>query len=108
VTHDISVAIAAMAMDAQRYIYILSQPQHIKQSTVFPRIDAAAFIYFVGQFGAATIRGRCLFEGGVYSFWQYDPRRVPRLRPQHPAEVLSTKQVKPFEKVWLLQKPVEK
>ena len=35
--------------------------------TVFPRIDAAAFIYFVGQFGAATIRGRCLFEGGVYS-----------------------------------------
>jgi len=36
--------------------------------TVLPRIDAAAFIYFVGQFGAATIRGRRLFEGGVYSF----------------------------------------
>ena len=58
--------------------------------TVFPRIDAAAFIYFVGQFGAATIRGRRLFEGGVYSFRQYDLRRVLRLRPQHPAEVLST------------------
>ena len=27
-------------------------------TTVFPRIDAAAFINFVGQFGAATIRGR--------------------------------------------------
>ena len=40
--------------------------------TVFPRIDAAAFIYFVGQFGAATIRGRRLFEGGVYYFRQYD------------------------------------
>ena len=39
--------------------------------TVFPRIDAAAFIYFVGQFGAATIRGRRLFEGGVYYFQQY-------------------------------------
>ena len=44
--------------------------------TVFPRIDAAAFIYFVGQFGAATIRGQRLFEGGVYSFRQYDPRLV--------------------------------
>ena len=60
------------------------------RDTVFPRINAAAFIYFVGQFGAATIRGRRLLEGGVYSFRQYDPRRVPRLRPQHPAEVLST------------------
>ena len=40
--------------------------------TVFPRIDAAAFIYFVVQFGAATIRGRRLFEGGVYYFGQYD------------------------------------
>ena len=40
--------------------------------TVFPRIDAAAFIYFVVQFGAATIRGRLLFEGGVYYFGQYD------------------------------------
>jgi len=39
-------------------------------TTVFPRIDAAAFIYFVGQFGAATIRGRRLFKGGIYSFWQ--------------------------------------
>ena len=58
--------------------------------TVFPRIDTAAFIYFVGQLGAATIRGRRLFEGGVYSFRQYDPRRAPRLRPQHPAEVLPT------------------
>ena len=64
---------------------------HTKDThTVFPRIDAAAYIYFVGQFGAATIRGRRLFEGGVYSFRQYDPRRVPRLRPQHLAEVLST------------------
>jgi len=43
--------------------------------TIFPRIDAAAFIYFVGQFGAATIRGQRLFEGGIYSFRQYDPRR---------------------------------
>ena len=33
----------------------------IKKYTVFPRIDAAAFICFVGQFGAATIRGRRLF-----------------------------------------------
>ena len=41
-------------------------------TTVFPRIDAAAFIYFVVQFGAATIRGRRLFEGGVYYFGQYD------------------------------------
>ena len=29
--------------------------------TVFPRIDTVAFIYFVGQFGAATIRGRRLY-----------------------------------------------
>jgi len=76
--------------------------------TVFPRIDTAGFIYSVGQFDAATIRGRRLFQGGVYSFRQYDPRRVPRLRPQHPAESSVNKQVKPFEKVWLLQKPVEK
>ena len=47
--------------------------------TVFPRIDAAAFIYFIVQFGAATIRGRRLFEGGVYYFGQYD-----RARTQHP------------------------
>ena len=45
-------------------------------NTVFPRIDAAAFIYFVGQFGAATIRGRRLFEGGVYSFRQYNMTRA--------------------------------
>ena len=49
------------------------------QPTVFPRIDAAAFIYFIVQFGAATIRGRRLFEGGVYYFGQYD-----RARTQHP------------------------
>jgi len=62
----------------------------LQKPTVFPRIDAAVFIYFVGQFGAVNIRGLHLFEGGVYSFRQCDPRRVPRHRPQHPAEVLST------------------
>ena len=45
------------------YIYML---------TIFPRIDAAAFIYFVVQLGAATIRGRRLFESGIYYFRQYD------------------------------------
>ena len=34
--------------------------------TVFPRSDAAATIYFIAQFSAATIRGRPLIEGGVY------------------------------------------
>ena len=34
-------------------------------------MDAAAFINFVGQFDAATNRGRCLFEGGVYYFAMY-------------------------------------
>ena len=34
-------------------------------------MDAAAFISFVGQFDAATNRGRCLFEGGVYYFAMY-------------------------------------
>ena len=34
--------------------------------TVFPRNLAAARFYFKAQFGAATIRGRPDFEGGVY------------------------------------------
>ena len=34
--------------------------------TVFPRNLAAARFYFKAQFGAATIRGRLDFEGGVY------------------------------------------
>ena len=34
--------------------------------TIFPRNLAAARIYFKAQFGAATIRGRLDFEGGVY------------------------------------------
>ena len=52
-------------------------------NTVFPRIDAAAFIYFVVQFGAATIRGRRLFEGGVYYFGKYD-------RATHTASLASS------------------
>jgi len=73
------------------HVATYNQSRFIPDScTVFLRIDAAAFIYFVGQFGAATIRGRRLFEGGDYFFRQYDPSRVPRIRPQHPAEVLST------------------
>ena len=57
----------------------------LRAITVFPRIDAAAFIYFVVQFGAATIRGRRLFEGGVYSraaFITLGSMTVPRT--QHP------------------------
>ena len=38
-----------------------------KPSTVFPRSDAVATIYFVLQVLAATIRGRRLLEGGVYN-----------------------------------------
>ena len=34
--------------------------------TVFPRNLAAARFYFEAPFGAATIRGRLDFEGGVY------------------------------------------
>ena len=45
--------------------------RNLNMSTVFPRIDATAFIYFIVQFGAATIRGRRLFEGGVYYFGKY-------------------------------------
>ena len=45
---------------------------HVARVPYFPRIDAAAFIYFVVQFGAATIRGWYLFEGGIYYFGQYD------------------------------------
>ena len=36
------------------------------QSTVFPQSKAAATIYFITRFTAATIRGRPLIEGGVY------------------------------------------
>ena len=69
-----------------------------------------SFIYFVGQFGAATIRGRRLFEGGVYSRAAFIllgnmTRAAP---PTAPSRSSVNKQVKPFEKVWLLQKPVEK
>ena len=49
--------------------------------TVFPLIDAAAFIYFVVQF----IQVRRLFEGGVYSraaFITLGSITVPRT--QHP------------------------
>ena len=46
------------------------------RTTVFPRIDAAAFIYFISQLGAATIRGRRLFEGGVYYFQQLTAPRT--------------------------------
>ena len=35
-------------------------------NTVFPRSNAAATIYFITRFTAATIRGRPLIEGGVY------------------------------------------
>ena len=34
--------------------------------TVFARLDAAATIYFIMQFHAATIRERRLFESGYY------------------------------------------
>jgi len=34
--------------------------------TVFPWSDAAATIFFIARFSAATIRGRPLIEGGVY------------------------------------------
>ena len=48
-------------------------------STVFPRIDAAAFIYFVVQFGAATI------QGGVYSRAAFITLgSMPAPRNQHP------------------------
>ena len=46
--------------------------------TVFPRIDAAAFIYFVVQFGAATIRGRRLL------LWEVCPRHVTSIPSQLP------------------------
>ena len=36
------------------------------ETTVFPRNLAAARFYFKAPFGAATIRGRLDFEGGVY------------------------------------------
>ena len=38
---------------------------NISSSTVFPRSDAAATINFPLLALAATIRGRCLLEGGV-------------------------------------------
>ena len=34
--------------------------------TVFPRSNAAATIYFIMRFTAATIQGRPLIEGGIY------------------------------------------
>ena len=64
--------------------------------TVFPRIDAAAFIYFVVQFGAATIRGRRLFEGGVYYFGQYD-------RAPYTASLASSPSNYVDKLVWLIQ-----
>ena len=45
----------------QHLIVLCANVYVLDVNTVFPRIDAAAFIYFVGQFGAATIRGRRLF-----------------------------------------------
>ena len=36
--------------------------------TVFPRIDAAATIYFIEQEREATIRGRLLNGEGAYNF----------------------------------------
>ena len=36
--------------------------------TVFPSLNAAAFICFAPLAGSASIRGRCLFEGGVHFF----------------------------------------
>ena len=67
-------------------------------STVFPRIDAAAFIYFVVEFGAATIRGRRLFEGSVYYFGQYDRATYTASLASSPSNYV----------VWLLQKLIEK
>ena len=39
---------------------------HVCKITVFPRNLAATGFYFKAPFGAATIRGRLDFEGGVY------------------------------------------
>ena len=47
--------------------YIIQQ-LWINVGTVFIPINAAAFNYFASDFGAAFIRGRCLFEGSVYYF----------------------------------------
>jgi len=81
--------------------------------TVFLRIDAAAFIYFVGQFGAATIRGRRIFEGGVYSRAAFillgNMNRAAYTGIAHSTTPKFCHQAgKTFEQVWLLQKPVKK
>ena len=48
--------------------------------TVFPRLNAVAFIFFTPLAGAALIRGRRLFEGGVYYFRTYTSRKLLLLR----------------------------
>ena len=44
----------------------ISMHTYATEHTVFPRNLAAARFYFKALFGAATIRGRLDFEGGVY------------------------------------------
>ena len=48
------------------YMYMYMYIRTTFTSTVFPRNLAAARFYFKAPFGAATIRGRLDFEGGVY------------------------------------------
>ena len=91
-------------MFSHAHLYIdelsLRKPVYVsvshKRFTVFPRIDAAAFIYFVVQFGAATIRGRRLFEGGVYYFGQYD-------RAPYTASLANSPSNYVDKLVWLIQ-----
>ena len=67
-------------------------PLHKIYYTVFLRIDATAFIYFVIQFSAATIRGRRLLLG------QYDRATYTAFLANSPSNCV----------VWLLQKLIEK
>ena len=47
-------------LDGENLVGSLKDPVYVAAYTVFPRSDAAATIYFIARFPAATI----LFEGG--------------------------------------------
>ena len=47
---------------------ILLAVTHTKRHTVFTRLQAGAFIYLESTFDPAFIRGRRLFETGLYCF----------------------------------------
>ena len=58
--------VVVCCLDGENLVGSLKDPVYVAAYTVFPRSDAAATIYFIARFPAATIRGRPLIEGGVY------------------------------------------